>query len=86
MVWCPNRTARPHRGHTSMALPDENRISFSTIPPEGIFSLGFMCFFATLVSVGVLFRGPGQNWVYPWKDGLFYLRNLNPLGEHGFEL
>jgi hypothetical protein len=46
----------------------------------------FMCFFATLVSVGVLFRGPGQNWVYPWKDGLFYLRNLNPLGEHGFEL
>jgi quinol---cytochrome c reductase cytochrome c subunit, bacillus type len=46
----------------------------------------FMCFFAVLVSVGVLFRGPGQNWVYPWKDGLFYLRNLNPLGEHGFEL
>jgi menaquinol-cytochrome c reductase cytochrome b/c subunit len=46
----------------------------------------FMCFFATLVSVGVLFRGPGQNWVYPWKDGLFYLRNLDSLGEHGFEL
>jgi hypothetical protein len=45
-----------------------------------------MVFFAILVSVGVLFRGPGQNWVYPWKDGLFYLRNLNPLGEHGFEL
>jgi hypothetical protein len=46
----------------------------------------FMIFFAILVSVGVLFRGPGQNWVYPWKDGLFYLRNLNPEGEHGFEL
>ena len=46
----------------------------------------FMVFFAVLVSIGVLFRGPGQNWVYPWKDGLFYLRNLNPLGEHGFEL
>ena len=46
----------------------------------------FMCFFAILVSVGVLFRGPGQNWVYPWKDGLFYLRNLDSLGEHGFEL
>ncbi|GAC1372072.1 MAG: hypothetical protein NVSMB32_15990 [Actinomycetota bacterium] len=46
----------------------------------------FMCFFATLVSVGVLFRGPGQNWVYPWKDGLFYLRNLGADGEHGFEL
>ncbi|HEU5001441.1 MAG TPA: menaquinol-cytochrome c reductase cytochrome b subunit [Actinomycetota bacterium] len=46
----------------------------------------FMCFFAVLVSVGVLFRGPGQNWVYPWKDGLFYLRNLDSLGEHGFEL
>jgi menaquinol-cytochrome c reductase cytochrome b/c subunit len=46
----------------------------------------FMCFFATLVSVGVLFRGPGQNWVYPWTNGLYYLRNLDSLGEHGFEL
>lgn len=46
----------------------------------------FMTFFAVLVSVGVLFRGPGQNWVYPWTNGLFYLRNLDSLGEHGFEL
>lgn len=46
----------------------------------------FMCFFGVLVSVGVLFRGPGQNWVYPWQGGLFYLRNLDSLGEHGFEL
>jgi hypothetical protein len=46
----------------------------------------FMVFFATLVSVGILFRGPGQNWTYPWKDGLFYLRNLDSFGERGFEL
>ncbi|HLI56384.1 MAG TPA: hypothetical protein VKY26_05050 [Actinomycetota bacterium] len=46
----------------------------------------FMTFFAVLVSVGVLFRGPGQNWVYPWTNGLYYLRNLDSLGEHGFEL
>lgn len=46
----------------------------------------FMTFFGVLVSVGVLFRGPGQNWVYPWTNGLYYLRNLDSLGEHGFEL
>jgi hypothetical protein len=42
----------------------------------------FVLFFAILTIVGMLFRGPGFNWVYPWEDGLFYLRPL----EHGFEL
>ncbi|MGH2708014.1 MAG: menaquinol-cytochrome c reductase cytochrome b subunit, partial [Actinomycetota bacterium] len=43
----------------------------------------YMVFFAVLVLVGSLFRGPGFNWIYPWKDGLFYFR---PLPDHGFEL
>ena len=71
--------AAPFIDRNPSTKPDDRKIAIT------LFTI-FMCFFATLVSVGVLFRGPGQNWVYPWKDGLFYLRNLNPLGEHGFEL
>jgi len=71
--------ATPFIDRNPSTKPDDRKIAIT------LFTI-FVCFFATLVSVGVLFRGPGQNWVYPWKDGLFYLRNLNPLGEHGFEL
>ncbi len=71
--------AAPFIDRNPSTKPDDRKIAIT------LFTI-FMCFFATLVSVGVLFRGPGQNWVYPWKDGLFYLRNLNPLGEQGFEL
>jgi hypothetical protein len=27
---------------------------------------------ATLTIIGVLFRGKGFNWAYPWKDGIFF--------------
>ncbi len=71
--------AAPFIDRNPSTKPDDRKIAIS------LFTI-FMVFFAILVSVGVLFRGPGQNWVYPWKDGLFYLRNLNSVGEHGFEL
>src|SRR5437660_2879155 len=71
--------AAPFIDRNPSTKPDDRKIAIT------LFTI-FMCFFATLVSVGVLFRGPGQNWVYPWKDGLFYLRNLNAVGEQGFEL
>jgi quinol-cytochrome oxidoreductase complex cytochrome b subunit len=71
--------AAPFIDRNPSSKPDDRKIAIT------LFTI-FMVFFAILVSVGVLFRGPGQNWVYPWKDGLFYLRNLNPEGEHGFEL
>jgi quinol-cytochrome oxidoreductase complex cytochrome b subunit len=71
--------AAPFIDRNPSTKPNDRKLAIS------LFTI-FMVFFATLVSVGVLFRGPGQNWVYPWKDGLFYLRNLNPFGEHGFEL
>ena len=71
--------AAPFIDRNPSTKPDDRKIAIT------LFTI-FMVFFAILVSVGVLFRGPGQNWVYPWKDGLFYLRNLNPLGEQGFEL
>ena len=71
--------AAPFIDRNPSTKPNDRKIAIT------LFTI-FMCFFATLVSVGVLFRGPGQNWVYPWKDGLFYLRNLNAVGEQGFEL
>ena len=32
----------------------------------------FLMFWAVLVMIGSFFRGPGQNFVFPWKDGLFF--------------
>src|SRR5205807_984731 len=58
--------AAPFIDRNPSTKPDDRKIAIT------LFTI-FMVFFAILVSVGVLFRGPGQNWVYPWKDGLFYL-------------
>ncbi|MFP5225764.1 MAG: menaquinol-cytochrome c reductase cytochrome b subunit [Actinomycetota bacterium] len=32
----------------------------------------FMMFWAVLTIVGVLFRGPGYNFIWPWNDGVFF--------------
>ena len=32
----------------------------------------FMMSWAVLVMIGSFFRGPGQNFVFPWNDGLFF--------------
>lgn len=32
----------------------------------------FMMFWAVLVIIGSFFRGPGFNFVFPWKDGIFF--------------
>jgi menaquinol-cytochrome c reductase cytochrome b/c subunit len=32
----------------------------------------FMMMWACLVIIGSFFRGPGFNFVYPWKDGIFF--------------
>jgi hypothetical protein len=31
-----------------------------------------MMFWAVLVIIGSFFRGPGQNFVLPWKSGIFF--------------
>ena len=31
-----------------------------------------MMFWAVLVMIGSFFRGPGQNFVFPWRDGIFF--------------
>jgi hypothetical protein len=32
----------------------------------------FLMFWAVLVIIGSFFRGPGQNFVFPWRDGIFF--------------
>jgi len=32
----------------------------------------FIFYWATLVIMGSFFRGPGFNFIMPWKDGLFF--------------
>ncbi|MCA1834433.1 MAG: menaquinol-cytochrome c reductase cytochrome b subunit, partial [Actinobacteria bacterium] len=32
----------------------------------------FVMFWAVLVIVGSFFRGPGFNWVWPWKSGIYW--------------
>jgi hypothetical protein len=32
----------------------------------------FLMFWAVLVLIGSFFRGPGFNFVFPWKDGIFF--------------
>ena len=32
----------------------------------------FVMFWAVLVIIGSFFRGPGFNFVFPWKDGIFF--------------
>jgi quinol---cytochrome c reductase cytochrome c subunit, bacillus type len=32
----------------------------------------FVMFWAVLVVIGVFFRGPGFNWIWPWDQGLFF--------------
>jgi len=32
----------------------------------------FLMFWTVLVMIGSFFRGPGQNFVFPWNDGLFF--------------
>ena len=32
----------------------------------------FLMFWSTLVIIGVFFRGPGFNFTFPWREGLFF--------------
>ncbi len=32
----------------------------------------FIMFWAILVIIGCFFRGPGFNFTFPWKDGVFF--------------
>ena len=45
--------------------PEDRKFAIS------IFTI-FLMFWAVLVIIGSFFRGPGFNFVFPWKDGLFF--------------
>ena len=45
--------------------PDDRRFAIA------IFTL-FIMLWAVLVVIGSFFRGPGFNFVFPWKDGIFF--------------
>jgi len=48
----------------------------SNKPEDRKFAISLMTihlmFWAVLVMIGSFFRGPGQNFVFPWKDGIFF--------------
>jgi hypothetical protein len=58
-----------------MAVPYVDR-NPSTKPADRKFAIMFFTFFlvaaATLTMLGVLFRGPGFNFSYPWSDGIWF--------------
>jgi menaquinol-cytochrome c reductase cytochrome b/c subunit len=45
--------------------PEDRKFSIS------LFTV-FVMFWAVLTIIGSFFRGPGQNFVFPWKEGLFF--------------
>jgi hypothetical protein len=48
----------------------------SNAPEDRKFAISLMTvhlmFWATLVIIGTFFRGPGFNFVFPWREGLFF--------------
>ena len=58
-----------------MAFPYIDR-NPETHPSKRKFAIMFYTFFLAgagiLTIIGVLFRGPGWNWVYPWIDGIWF--------------
>ena len=58
-----------------MAFPYIDRKP-ETIPSKRKFAIMFYTFFLAgagiLTIIGVLFRGPGWNWTYPWIDGIWF--------------
>ena len=46
-------------------------MSSITVLAIAVFTAFFM-FWAVLVIIGTLFRGPGFNFTLPWSDGLFF--------------
>ncbi len=45
--------------------PEDRRFAIA------VFTL-FVMMFAVMVIIGSFFRGPGFNFTFPWKDGIFF--------------
>jgi hypothetical protein len=57
--------AAPFIDRNPSTRPDDRKLAIV------LFSF-FMLSFAVLVIIGMLFRGPGFNFVYPWKGGVLF--------------
>jgi hypothetical protein len=57
--------AIPYVDRNPSTRPGDRKIAIT------MFTMLFM-FGATLTIIGCFFRGPGYNWVWPWKQGVFF--------------
>ncbi|HEY3144644.1 MAG TPA: menaquinol-cytochrome c reductase cytochrome b subunit [Acidimicrobiales bacterium] len=55
----------PYTDRNPSNKPEDRKFAIS------LFTI-FLMFWAVLVIIGSFFRGPGFNFVFPWKDGLFF--------------
>jgi len=55
----------PYADKNPSVLPDRRKFAIIS------FTM-FIMFWAVLVIIGSFFRGPGFNWIWPWKSGLFF--------------
>ncbi len=55
----------PYIDKNPSKLPEDRKFAIS------LFTVQFM-FWAVLVIIGSFFRGPGQNFVFPWVEGIFF--------------
>ncbi len=55
----------PYTDRNPSNKPEDRKFAIS------IFTM-FMMSWAVLVMIGSFFRGPGQNFVFPWTEGLFF--------------
>jgi hypothetical protein len=66
----------PGMGLVVLALAPYIDRNPSQKPEDRKFAISLMTihlmFWAVLVLIGSFFRGPGQNFVFPWKSGLFF--------------
>jgi quinol-cytochrome oxidoreductase complex cytochrome b subunit len=51
--------------------PASWRQRLSRVPLSNWIMTWFVCVAAILTLIGVLFRGPGWTWVWPWRDGIY---------------
>src|SRR6478672_7392083 len=55
----------PYIDKNPSAHPEDRKFAIA------VFTL-FLMFWAVLVIIGTLFRGPGFNFTFPWRDGVFF--------------
>jgi menaquinol-cytochrome c reductase cytochrome b/c subunit len=55
----------PYTDRNPSNKPEDRKFAIS------LFTI-FVMSWSVLVLIGSFFRGPGQNFVFPWKDGLFF--------------